>query len=109
MDYGQNWIKVANIDTLGNLLSLTDFADQVEGPVDMTVDPNTGDLVYVSILTGQIRRIRWIGGGQGGNLPPVVKAQALPDVGVAPLTVTFSSAGRLPSVSMFATLIQFCP
>ncbi len=97
IDFGQNWIKIADIDTLGNLVSITDFADQVEGPVDMTVDPFTGDIVYVSIYTGQIRRIRWIGGGSGGNLPPVAKGKALPDVGVAPLTVNFTSAGTYDS------------
>lgn len=94
IDFGQNWIKVADIDTLGNLISLTPFGDALEGPVDLERDPYTGDLIYVSIYTGQIRRIRYVGGGGGGgNLPPVVIAKALPDVGVAPLTVNFSSAG----------------
>ena len=97
IDFGQNYIKLCNIDTTGTLLSLDDFADQVEGPVDMAVDPYTGDLVYVSIYTGQIRRIRWVGGSGGGNLPPVVRAKGLPDVGVAPLTVNFSSAGTYDS------------
>ena len=32
IDFGQNWIKVADIDTLGNLVSLVDFADQTSCP-----------------------------------------------------------------------------
>lgn len=92
-DFGQNWIKVADIDTATHqVVSLTDFATQCDGPVDFAIDPLNGDLVYCSIYTGQIRRFHYLGVGTG-NVPPIAVATGTPDVGVAPLTVQFSSAG----------------
>jgi PKD repeat protein len=59
--------------------------------VDFALEPVTQNIVYVSINTGEIRRIRYT--GIVGNAPPVVVATGTPDVGVVPLQVTFSSAG----------------
>lgn len=91
-DFGQGWIKAVSIDTTGVFGDLIDFATAADGPVDLEVHPVTGDLFYVSIYTGQIRRIRF-GGGGGGNSPPVARASVTPNVGVVPLAVTLSSAG----------------
>jgi glucose/arabinose dehydrogenase/PKD repeat protein len=90
-DYGRNWIKVARVDANDNLLSVVDFADDAEGPVGMVADPIDGDLHYVSINTGEVRRIRWT--GSTGNSAPIANATGTPLVGVYPLAVSFSSAG----------------
>ena len=91
MDYGQNWIKFAAVDGNDNVLSVSDFGTDLEGPVDLEVDPVTGDLIYVSIYTNQVRRIRYTGGGS--EPPPIAIAQASPTAGVKPLAVNFTSTG----------------
>jgi len=91
-DFGQGWIKAVSVDTMGVLDSMLDFATDADGPVDLETHPTTGDIFYVSIYTGEIRRIRF-GGGGGGNSPPVVNATATPNIGVAPLLVNLSSTG----------------
>jgi len=69
-DYGQDWIKVAVVDSADQRLKLLDFAPSADLPVDYAVHPITGDLYYVSIIRQQIRRIRYAG-AVDGNLPPV--------------------------------------
>ncbi len=91
-DFGQGWIKAVSVDTNGVFNDLAEFATSADGPVDLEVHPVTGDLFYVAIYTGEVRRIRF-GGGGGGNSPPLVRLSATPNVGVAPLLVTFSSSG----------------
>ena len=46
-------------------------------------------MYFVSIATGQLRRIRYT----SGNTPPTAVASASPTSGVAPLSVQFSSSG----------------
>jgi hypothetical protein len=60
--------------------------------VDFGVDPISGDLCYISIYTGYVRRIRWTG-PIAGNAPPVAVASGTPSWGSVPLPVSFSSAG----------------
>ena len=88
-DYGANWIKVAQFDSLDQLVSIDDFADGLSEPVDLAMDPTNGDLVYASITTGAIRKIQWA----AGNIAPVVIASANPTSGPPPLEVQFSSDG----------------
>lgn len=91
-DYGQNWIKMATVDGNDNLTGIVAFGEDADGPVNIEMDPVSGELVYVAISTSDIYRIRYTG-GSGGNQPPVAVASGSPLVGVAPLQVTFSSAG----------------
>jgi glucose/arabinose dehydrogenase len=91
-DYGRDWIKFANLDANNNLVSITDFASTVDGAVDFAVEPVSKNLIYVSISTGQVRRIRYTG-SVPGNHAPVAAASANPTSGAAPLAVNFSSAG----------------
>lgn len=91
-DYGQNWIRVCVVDANDNRLQLIDFASSADGPVDLAASPVTGDIYYVSILTGQVRRIRWTG-AVGGNTPPVAAISAVPTIGAAPMQVQFSASG----------------
>ena len=57
-------------------------------PVDLEIGPN-GDLFYVDLAGGTIRRVRYY----NGNQPPVAVATATPQRGPAPLTTTLSAAG----------------
>jgi len=91
-DYVQGWIRMATFDENDQFVSASDFAQFAAAPVDLDVDPVTGDLYYVSISTGLIRRIRWTG-PIAGNSPPVAVAGATTTSGVAPLRVAFTSAG----------------
>jgi glucose/arabinose dehydrogenase/PKD repeat protein len=103
-DYSQNWIKRLTLDASGNVTGLLNFE-----PADGAPDGPTGDIVYLSegpdgalyyvdlgysdttgeVGVGKVRRIRFI----SNNQPPVVVASAQPSAGLAPLTVSFSSAG----------------
>ncbi len=89
-DFGANWLKAATFDSLDHLTALETFGDFMQSPVDFAVNPVTGDICYVSIEVGEVRRIRYQG---PANLPPVVVASAVPDSGRAPLIMQFSSAG----------------
>jgi len=91
-DYGQNWIRVAVVDANDNLIEVLNFATAAEGPVDFATNPVTGDVYYVSINSGEVRRIRY-NGPVGGNSPPIAGISATPTIGPAPLQVSFSSAG----------------
>ncbi|WP_238006527.1 PKD domain-containing protein [Dactylosporangium sp. AC04546] len=64
------------------------FAPGAATPVDLAVGPG-GDLYYVDLLGGTVRRIRY----SSGNQPPVAAAAATPTTGPPPLAVSFSAAG----------------
>jgi PKD repeat protein len=70
--------------------SIQTFVAGADGPVDMKIGPN-GDLFYVAINTGTIRRVRYA--GTLANRPPTAVAEATPISGPAPLTVTFDGTG----------------
>ena len=88
-DYGDSWIRVAEVDSLDQLIGSEDFASGLAQPVDLAVDPVTGDLMYLSITQGSLRRIR----STLGPVPPVLVATANPASGPLPLAVQFSSDG----------------
>ncbi|HEV2105875.1 MAG TPA: PKD domain-containing protein, partial [Candidatus Eisenbacteria bacterium] len=93
MDFGQNYVKMATFDSSGNVSALADFASEMVGPVDLETEPVTGDLVYVSIYQSQLHRFRYTAGNT--NQPPDAVANGTPTKGLAPLSVSFSSAGTL--------------
>ncbi|WBB77584.1 PQQ-dependent sugar dehydrogenase [Micromonospora sp. WMMD882] len=64
------------------------FAAAAANPVDLAVGPG-GDLYYVDIGGGALRRIRYF----PGNQPPVAQIAASPTSGPAPLTVSFDATG----------------
>jgi PKD repeat protein len=88
-DFGTSWIRVADFDGQDRLMGITSFGEDLNGPVDLEMDPLTEDLVYASVATGTVRRIRWA----LGSHPPVVQISANPTAGAAPLEVQFSSDG----------------
>ncbi len=57
-------------------------------PVDLQIGPN-GDLFYVDLIGGTIRRIQYF----SANQPPVARATANPTNGAVPLTVNFDATG----------------
>ena len=83
-DYAADWIKYLTFDAGGNA-TVHDFATDADGPVEMVAGPDT-NLYYISILTGQVKRLRYVG---DGNHPPVAVAGATPQSGPVPLTVDF--------------------
>lgn len=89
-DYGQNWIKIANVDANDVIQSVDDFGSSMDAPVCLRAEPTTGELYYISITTGEVRHLRY-NGAIGTN--PSAIATATPMVGVTPLNVSFSSDG----------------
>lgn len=83
-DYVANWIKRIVFDSNGNIVSVNDFAANADAPVSFALGPD-GWIYYVSITTGELRRIKY-----GG---PFAVASANPTSGYSPLDVDFSSAG----------------
>lgn len=64
-DYAQNWIRFAKVDAGGNLVgSPTGFATGADGPVDLAFGAD-GNLYYVAIGAGEVRRIRSTGASGG--------------------------------------------
>lgn len=67
-DYGEEWIKVLWVDNQHHLVRVEDFAGadspfdlaRIDTPVDIEIDPTNGDLVYVSISSGEVHRIRFL-------------------------------------------------
>lgn len=91
-DYGTSFIRTATVDANDNVTAWDDFAFEMEGPVDFAVGPYDGDLYYVSILTGEVRRIHYYP-PQPGNQTPQAVAGFNQTSGPAPLVVVCSSAG----------------
>ena len=64
------------------------FAQGAPNPVDLEIGPG-GDLFYVDLDGGTIRRVTFT----TGNQPPTAVIQAVPTSGAAPLTVQFNGSG----------------
>ncbi|MEO5617015.1 MAG: PQQ-dependent sugar dehydrogenase [Candidatus Eisenbacteria bacterium] len=90
-DYGQSWIRDATMTPLDTWTSFTGFGAEMDGPVDFAREPGTGNILYSSIFTGEIRRIRYTG-SVGGNTAPVAIATGIPTDGPAPLEVQFTGS-----------------
>jgi glucose/arabinose dehydrogenase/PKD repeat protein len=106
-DFGRGWLRVAGIDSLQHATTLQDFASDLQGPVDLVTDPVSGDLHYVSIDTGQVRRLRYVGGAQT-EVTPVARASVSTTIGAAPTTLQFSSLGSYdPSGTEVVTTWSF--
>ncbi len=59
-DYAQGWIKALEVDAQDNLVAMHGFATDADNPVDFAAHPATGDLHYVAIHAGEIRKISYI-------------------------------------------------
>ncbi len=88
-DYAQNWIKMLNLDSTGNFVSVSPFmepSDGPDGPVEFLRGLD-GNVYFLSIYTGELRRILYT----TGNRQPVAVIAATPTSGALPLTVSFSA------------------
>ncbi|HSE41320.1 MAG TPA: PKD domain-containing protein, partial [Acidobacteriota bacterium] len=89
-DFARNFIKTIKIDPTGESAPVVEmFATDVDTPVHLTQAPD-GSFIYVSIYTGEIRRV-WFGGGK--NRQPTAKAGVTKRAGAVPLAVKFNSRG----------------
>jgi len=102
-DYAQHWVRRLTFDTNGNVNGVYNF-EPADGALDGPYgDPTClkegpdGALYYTDFshdpdnFWAMVRRIRYV----GTNDPPSAVASAFPTAGLAPLTVSFSSAGSL--------------
>ncbi len=89
-DYSQSVIWAMDVDEENKLIegSVEVFSEQPDGPVQIFSGPN-GDIYYVSIYTGQLRRITY---GTSSSAP-IVNMTATPQSGPVPLFIQFSSEG----------------
>ncbi|MDX6666640.1 MAG: hypothetical protein QOK04_20, partial [Solirubrobacteraceae bacterium] len=87
-DYSRNciWAMAKGANGLPDPNAITTFAAGAATPVNLEIGPG-GDLFYVDLVTGTVRRIEYSGGS--GNRPPTAVAKATPTSGAAPLTVAF--------------------
>jgi glucose/arabinose dehydrogenase/PKD repeat protein len=100
-DYGFNWIKRIEFDANGNFAAVQNFEppdghnDGPYGDIVALAEGPDGSLWYVDAgpfeneNAGSVRRIR----NTNANQPPTAVAAGSPTSGLAPLTVSFSSAG----------------
>lgn len=56
-DYIRGWMAVLEVDEQDQVVGATPFAAELDRPVDLEAHPETGDLYFLSILAGQLRRI----------------------------------------------------
>ncbi|MFO0980230.1 MAG: PQQ-dependent sugar dehydrogenase [Planctomycetota bacterium] len=87
-DLTAGWIKMALLDAYDRVLGVLPFATDAGLPITLRSDPFSGDLVYISLATNQILRLRYV----GANQPPVAVVAAAPTVGRPPLLVQFSAS-----------------
>jgi glucose/arabinose dehydrogenase len=88
-DYSRDCIYVIRKGSNGlpDLATRTAFGVDAGNPVDLEIGPG-GDLYYVDLEGGAIRRIVYF----TGNQPPIAVAQANPTSGIPPLTVSFDAS-----------------
>ncbi len=87
-DYAQNWVKMLALDINNQMLSISSFIPDTTWPVDLSTGPD-GTVYYIDIAFSSLNRITHT----TGNRRPVAMISAAPTSGLAPLSVTFSSAG----------------
>jgi glucose/arabinose dehydrogenase len=89
-DYTQGSIKRLASDALdgGSAVQALDFIDNVDSPIDIKVGPD-GYLYYLSIVSGQVRRVLYTA---QGNHDPAAVMSANQTTGVPPLAVGFDGS-----------------
>jgi glucose/arabinose dehydrogenase/regulation of enolase protein 1 (concanavalin A-like superfamily) len=82
------WVMPAGTNGVPDPARRATFVSNAAYPVDLKTGPG-GDLFYVDIVGGSIRRIRYA----AGNQAPRALVRATPTSGRAPLTVAFDASG----------------
>lgn len=88
-DFGQSWMRTLEVDGANQYVTSDPFGDALAGPVQIVTDPTNGDILYVSIITQRVLRLRYAAAANG-NTPPVAVGSANPDAGARPLLVQFT-------------------
>ena len=83
------WVMPRGTDGQPDPARTASFVIEAGAPVQLLSGPG-GDIFYVALIRGQLRRLSYPG---GTNHAPTAKVSATPTSGAAPLAVTFSSAG----------------
>ena len=88
-DYSRNciWYVPEGSNGQPDTSAIQPFVETAATPVDLVIGPN-GDLFYVDLVGGTIRRVSWI----AGNQPPTASFTATPSSGATPLAVTFDAS-----------------
>jgi uncharacterized repeat protein (TIGR01451 family) len=89
-DYSRDclWVMTKGTNGLPDPTKRSNFLTPAANPVDLKIGPG-GDLFYVDINGGTIRRIEYF----SANQPPAAAATASPTSGAAPLQVSFDGSG----------------
>lgn len=64
-DFQYHWIRALRVDSANHLINLWEFGIDIGSPVDMAINPVTGEFNYVSIFNGAVYRITYSGPGPG--------------------------------------------
>jgi glucose/arabinose dehydrogenase len=85
-DYSRKciWAMKKGTNGLPDTAKRSTFVASAAAPIDLQIGPN-GDLFYVDLTGGTIRRIRY----SAANQPPIARATANPTNGPVPLAVSF--------------------
>ena len=86
-DYAADWMRTV-LFVNGKATQVDLFGSGFGNPVDLIPDPVNGDLYYIGISLGTVRRIRYT----KSNQPPVALATITPVYGPSPLTVSFDAS-----------------
>ncbi|MCA9559068.1 MAG: thrombospondin type 3 repeat-containing protein, partial [Myxococcales bacterium] len=93
-DYPTSWIRAVWVDENDEImrdgdgnLRIEPFVTDARQPIDLRIDPQSGDLYYVSWQSKEIRRIRY----RYANQAPFIVWTADPTNGPAPLQVQFDA------------------
>ncbi len=60
-DYAEGWVKAFELDEEDNIVGFHNFFFGLSSPVDLVAHPVTGDLHYVAIYAGNVRRFTFNG------------------------------------------------
>jgi glucose/arabinose dehydrogenase len=103
-DYSRGciWTMFPGVDGLPDAATRTTFVRQAAAPVDLEIGPG-GDLFYVDIGGGTVRRVRWF----AGNQPPIAAVTADRTTGPLPLTIHFDASTSRDPDDPNATALTF--
>lgn len=84
-DYAAGFIKRLTPDD-----QISDFLTNINSPVDVAVGPADGNLYYLSIGAGEVRKVQYT---TSGNYDPVAVLSANQTSGLPPFTAGFDASG----------------
>lgn len=86
-ELGTGKVYRMDVNAQNQNVSVEPFMDNADGPVEFVTGPD-GSIYYISIYTGQVRKIAY-----ESDLAPTAAIAATPASGNAPLNVAFSGVG----------------